>query len=287
MTIHHVTNHLNSLFQEFPQLLHTNNQLLNTFPEMFRIVPRLAFRPAVAVATRRAATPLAIRTLTCSAQLRNTTSELLEVVKSEYEVATAVGNELGPEKALFLAENQFQTIDKPMGSNVQLYKKLASGEELRVFFDIDEVSDVCFPSPEIEESEVAQDNFDSEIEDYESSFANVKVLVSKPNSNDGLFFNLLLQDSEEGFLVDYFNYKSNVSEFLTQVENEGTFLSNFEYQGPRFSNLDDSLQVTMEKYLQEKGINFDLADFIFSYAEVKEEDSYRELLNNVSKYLSK
>lgn len=253
---------------------------------MFRLAGRSLLRQSAALLKPRAPLSSAVRALSSTPVARNTTSELLEVVNSEHKVATAVENELEPSKAEYLKNSEFKTIEKPFGSNVQLYKQLATGEELRVFFDIDEVSDVCFPSPELEQSEVAQENFDNEIEDYESSFANVKVLVSKPNSNDGLFFNLLLQDSEEGFLVDYFNYKNNVSEFLKQVENDGTFLNNFEYQGPRFSNLDDSLQVTMEKYLQEKGIDFELADFVFSYAEVKEENAYRQLLENVSKFLS-
>lgn len=253
---------------------------------MFKIVGRSVYRQSASLLRTRSALFPAVRNLSSTLVARNTTSELLEVVNSEYKVATAVENQLEPSKADYLKTSEFKTIEKPFGSNVQLYKQLSTGEELRVFFDIDEVSDVCFPNPELEQSEVAQENFENEIEDYESSFANVKVLVSKPNSNDGLFFNLLLQDSEEGFLVDYFNYKNNVSDFLKQVENDGTFLSNFEYQGPRFSNLDDSLQVTMEKYLQEKGIDFELADFVFSYAEVKEENAYRQLLDNVSKFLS-
>lgn len=252
---------------------------------MFRIVGRSVQRQSATLLRTKTNFFPVVRTFASTRVARNTTSELLEVVNSEYKIATAVENELEPSKAEYLKASEFKTIEKPFGSNVQLFKKLPTGEELRVFFDIDEVSDVCFPNPELEQSDVAQENFDNEIEDYESSFANVKVLVSKPNSDDGLFFNLLLQDSEEGFLVDYFNYKSNVTEFLKQVENDGTFLNNFEYQGPRFSNLDDSLQVTMEKYLQEKGIDFELADFVFSYAEVKEENAYRELLGNVSKFL--
>lgn len=252
---------------------------------MFKLAQRVLPRQSVFQVSRKVAIPFTMRTLATTPVLRSATKELKEVVDSEYKIACAIENELEPSKAEYLSKMQFETVEKPLGSNVQLFKKLASGEELRVFFDIDEVSDVCFPSPEMEQSEVAEENFENEIEDYESSFANVKVLVSKPNSNDGLFFNLLLQDSEEGFLVDYFNYKQNVSEFLTQVEKDGTFLSSSEYQGPRFSNLDDSLQITMEKYLQEKGIDFELADFVFSYAEVKEENSYRQLLDNVSKFL--
>lgn len=254
---------------------------------MFKLAQRSFARRTCLNIHRIAPGPISVRAFNSTPYFRNATKDLIEVVNSEFKVACAIENDLEPSKAEYLSKMKFETIDKPLGSNVQLYKKLPSGEELRVFFDIDEVSDVCFPSPEMEQSDVAEENFENEIEDYESSFANVKVLVSKPQSNDGLFFNLLLQDSSEGFLVDYFNYKLNVSDFLAQVEKEGAFMTSSEYQGPRFSNLDDSLQLTMEKYLQEKGIDFDLADFVFSYAEVKEENSYRQLLENVAKYLQK
>ena len=249
---------------------------------MFRLAQRV-FARNIAV-PRRAS--VGFRAFSCSCVARNATSELLDVVRSEHKIAVEVENDLEPPKVEYLQRSRFQTMEKPYGSSVQLHKDLGNGEELRVFFDIDEVSDVYFPSPKLEETDAAEDKFENEIADYEASFANVKVLISRPLSNDGLFFNLLLQDSEEGFLVDYFNYKPDVSEFLAQVESSSMFLSNAEYQGPRFSNLDDALQITMEKYLNEKGIDMELAEFVFSYAEVKEEDSYRHLLDNVSKYLS-
>lgn len=244
------------------------------------------YRLAVPQIARK--TPLfASRSFSTSVIRSNSTKDLLEVVKSEFKLANSVENELAPDHAAYLKESRFEVVQKPAESNVELTKTLESGEVLKVFFDIDEVTDVSFGAPEVPEEEDAGEKFDDELYQYESTFANVKVFVSNPQNNDGLFFNLMLQSSEEEFFVDYFNYKPDAAAFLKQVDEQGTFLGKFEYQGPRFSNLDESLQATVEKYLQDKGVDADLADFIFGYSEIKEEDSYRDLLSDIAKYLSK
>ncbi|OBA23023.1 mitochondrial glyco protein [Metschnikowia bicuspidata var. bicuspidata NRRL YB-4993] len=255
---------------------------------MSRFISRVAFsgvcRSSLPQLARRAVLPISTRSFS-SAVVRH--QKLADIVKSEYKVAMAVDNELEPEQEKFLEKNGFSVIESEYDSNVELRKTLPSGEEIRVFFDINEVSDVELRAPEFEGEEGAEaEQFEEELDQFDNTFANVKVLVSKPESNEGIFFNLLLQNSEEDLMVDYFNYKPDVTKFLTQIKEQGTFLAATEYQGPQFSNLDESLQLGMEKYLENKGINEELADFIFAFAEVKEETAYRKLLSNVSKFLS-
>lgn len=246
-------------------------------------VSRLA-APQIA---RRAPSVLGFRAFSNSAIRANDTTNLLEVVNAEFKLANSVENELAIEHATYLKESGFAVIQHANESNIQLSKTLATGEVLKVFFDIDEVTDVSFGAPEVTEEDEAGEKFDDELLQYELTFANVKVLIANPQNNDGLFFNLMLQSSEEEFFVDYFNYKSDVSAFLKQVDEQGQFLGKFEYQGPRFSNLDESLQLAVEKYLEQKGLDADLADFIFGFSEIKEEESYRGLLSDVSKFLTK
>ena len=140
---------------------------------------------------------------------QNITKQLSEIVRSEHKVAEAVDNELEPEQEQFLAQSGFSVVESEYSSNVELHKTLPSGEEVRVFFDIDEVSDIELAAPEFGAEEGIEDKeqFDEELDQYESTFANVKVFISKPESNTGLFFNLMLQNSEEELFVDYFNYK--------------------------------------------------------------------------------
>lgn len=253
---------------------------------------RAAARASRAAAPRVArklpvlATP--IRSFSSSIVRGNQSSAaLLDVVKSEFKIANSIENDMAPDHVQYLKDSGFEVVHKLGELNVQLLKTLESGEKLSIFFDIDEVTDVSFGTPEVPEEEegATEEQLDDELYQYDSTFANVKVLVSNEANNNGLFFNLMLQSSEEEFFVDYFNYKPDVAGFLKQIEEKGAFLGNFEYQGPRFSNLDESLQASVEKYLNDKGIDSGLADFIFGYSEVKEEESYRELLKNVSSYL--
>lgn len=218
-------------------------------------------------------------------------NQLLDIVKSEAKIASAVDNELPPEHDEYLKKSGFTVSDKEYDSNVQLTKKLASGEEVHVFFDIDEVSDVPL-TPEMGLEEGMEDEFEDkeqfedELDQYESTFANVKVFITKPEQNNGLFFNLMLRNSETDFFIDYFNYKPDAAQFLANVRDKAQFLAGSEYQGPQFSNLDESLQLSMEKFLEEKGVDGKMAEFIFAYTELKEEASYRKLLSDVQKYLS-
>ena len=259
---------------------------------MSRFISRIALsnvcRASVPQLARRAV-PISRAFSSGLVRAQNTTSQLSEIVKSEHNVALAVENELEPEQEQFLADSGFKVIEGKYESTVELYKTLPSGEEIRVFFDIDEVSDVELGAPEFGAEEGVEDKeqFDEELDQFESTFANVKVFISKPESNDGLFFNLMLQNSEEELFVDYFNYKPDAAKFLEQVKEKGTFLSSTEYQGPQFSNLDESLQLAVENYLEDKGVNEDLADFIFAFSEYKEENTYRDLLANMSKFLAK
>lgn len=240
---------------------------------------------AAAPQLRRNAFLFAPRAFSTSLVARNSpAANFLDMVKSEHKLATSIENELAPDHEEFLSSSGFKLDFQDKQSNVTMYKTLESGEELRVFFDIDEVTDISFANPEFAEDAVEQ-NLEDEAYQYESTFANVKVLVSHPEKNTGIFFNLMLQSAEESFFVDYFNHKDDVAGFLDSVNKNGEFLTNFEYQGPRFSNLDDGLQVAVETYLQSLGVDLPLAEFIFAYSEIKEEQLYRDLLGDVAAYL--
>jgi complement component 1 Q subcomponent-binding protein len=46
------------------------------------------------------------------------------------------------------------------------------------------------------------------------------------------------------------------------------------YAGPPFENLDEDLQTYLERYLEERGINAELANMIPDYIQVKEQKEY-------------
>ena len=57
------------------------------------------------------------------------------------------------------------------------------------------------------------------------------------------------------------------------------------YVGPPFGNLDEDLQVLLERYLDERGINGTLAVFVPDYIDVKEQKEYLQWLENVKSFV--
>lgn len=208
-------------------------------------------------------------------------NQLKEVLKLELKISSSIPNELDPAYNDFLNNSGFKVIEADGKSNVQLLKETESGETIRVFFDIDEVTDIPISDPAAEEV-----SMDEEIDSLDSMLCNVRVLVEKPSENNGLLINLFLQGSESSFLVDFVNYQDNTAQLLNeQILKNNEFVDKFKYQGPRFSDLDESLQTSFESYLESKGIDEELADFIISYSEFKEEKEYRVWLKSLAGFL--
>lgn len=57
------------------------------------------------------------------------------------------------------------------------------------------------------------------------------------------------------------------------------------YTGPPFNNLDEDLQILLEKYLEERGVNTRLALFIPDYIDHKEQKEYVKWLNSVKQFV--
>ena len=57
------------------------------------------------------------------------------------------------------------------------------------------------------------------------------------------------------------------------------------YPGPPFGSLDDDLQVLMERFLEERGVNSAMAIFVPDYVDVKEQREYLRWLSNVKGFI--
>lgn len=249
----------------------------------FRTAARRAL-PVARATTRITASQLAVRrTLVASPVRFNLAANLKEVLKSELKICSAIPNELEPNYQQFLEQNGYKLIANEGTSNVQLVKEKGD-EVIRVFFDIDEVTDI--PIGQLAETEGAyEDDLEAEADSLDSLLCNIKVLVEKPAQNDGLFVNLFMQNTDELFSVDFINYQADVKQFLNEIASSNEFIDKFKYQGPRFSDLDESLQTEFENYLAARGVNDELADFIVAFSEYKEENEYRTWLLNLAKFV--
>jgi complement component 1 Q subcomponent-binding protein len=91
--------------------------------------------------------------------------------------------------------------------------------------------------------------------------------------------------AESIFVIDAVSY--NTTPELTLPTAQSEFESRSRYSGPPWQQLDEDLQLLMERYLEERGINTALAIFIPDYAELKEQKEYISWLKNLKSFVDK
>ncbi|KAK1142678.1 Mitochondrial acidic protein mam33 [Aspergillus melleus] len=207
-----------------------------------------------------------------------------------------------------LQNNSWEVKDVPGEQEVVLTKKLGN-EEIRLTFTVADLQNLSEqedfddaalgdemdfqsghqPANQGRNGNVSQHPEDSiapadrDVEDLEPSFpARVNVTVEKP-STGALLIQTVVQDGlfqiEE---VSYFN-KPDLAYAQTA---EKDWARQSLYAGPPFENLDEDLQTFLERYLEERGINAELANMIPDYIQVKEQKEYVRWLENVKNFVS-
>jgi complement component 1 Q subcomponent-binding protein len=91
--------------------------------------------------------------------------------------------------------------------------------------------------------------------------------------------------TESIFVIDNVSFDANAS--ITAETAQTEFESRGTYSGPPWQQLDEELQLLMERYLEERGINTALALFIPDYAELKEQKEYISWLKNLKSFVDK
>ena len=108
-------------------------------------------------------------------------------------------------------------------------------------------------------------------QDLEPSFpARVNVTIEKPGKG-ALLIQTVAQDGL--FQVEEVSYFSK-PDLAHAATAEKDWARQSLYAGPPFENLDEDLQTYLERYLEERGINAELANMIPDYIQVKEQKEY-------------
>ncbi|EAU38328.1 hypothetical protein ATEG_01571 [Aspergillus terreus NIH2624] len=119
--------------------------------------------------------------------------------------------------------------------------------------------------------------------DLEPSFpARVNITIEKP-STGALLIQTVAQDGL--FQIEEVSYFTKPDLAYAQTA-EKDWARQSLYAGPPFENLDEDLQTFMERYLEERGINAELANMIPDYIQVKEQKEYVRWLENVKNFIS-
>ena len=111
----------------------------------------------------------------------------------------------------------------------------------------------------------------------EPSFSvTVNVLIEKPGKGC-MYVETTAQDGM--IVIDNVNYYKK-SELADPQTAELNWSKRNLYAGPPFGNLDEELQVLLERYLDERGINTALALFVPDYVDFKEQREYLSWLSS-------
>ncbi|KAF9892958.1 Mitochondrial acidic protein mam33 [Aspergillus nanangensis] len=200
-----------------------------------------------------------------------------------------------------LQNNSWEVKDVPGEQEVILTKKFGN-EEIRLTFTVadlqnlseqEDFDDAALDEMNFESGQAANASQDAKApadrdlddldRDLEPSFpARVNVTIEKP-SNGSLLIQTVAQDGL--FQIEEVSYFSKPDLAHAQTA-EKDWARQSLYAGPPFENLDEDLQTFMERYLEERGVNAELANMIPDYIQVKEQKEYVRWIENVKNFIS-
>jgi len=98
---------------------------------------------------------------------------------------------------------------------------------------------------------------------------------------------LLFECATDGETVEVRKVRYTDAESMELDELDGFSMAGNRYQGPKYEELDESVQEEFHKYLEARGIDSTLARFIMETHIDKEQREYTRWLENVSNFVSK
>ncbi|CEI97241.1 hypothetical protein G6F70_004400 [Rhizopus microsporus] len=179
----------------------------------------------------------------------------------------------------FLEANSFKLEDKPGVDEVSLTRTFGN-EKIRVLFSISDINNT--PS----ESFLPEDDMIEPGNEEEEEIVSFPVRASVTIEKDGqgaVTIDTVAQDGEI-VIESVMYYKDN--KLANEQSAEADWQRRGLYIGPQFSELDENLQQLYERYLEERGINSALANFLPDYIEYKEQKEYIQWLDNMKKFVA-
>ncbi|UKZ49831.1 hypothetical protein TrVGV298_004084 [Trichoderma virens] len=176
----------------------------------------------------------------------------------------------------FLDNSPFELIDTPGQEVVKLTRSYGE-EKITISFSIaditnfDPYSEDMFEEDELPEESLQSDkqqnpddSLEGDVDEETGAPINLSILIEKPGKTNGaLNIDATARDGE----IQAAQKRADV------------------YPGPPFGSLDEDLQVLMERFLEERGINETLAAFVPDYVDAKEQQEYLRWLKNVRTFV--
>lgn len=236
----------------------------------------LRAQTAALVAGRRTAYPVAAPALTRMIQTREKSS-LVSILKREIEEEK--GNCLEGEELEELhakISEVFRVVETPGNMEVVLEGEV-KGDSIRIKFDtqdIVEIEDDYMGDDEDEEGEIPEEEEEEDEEDHDE-LPGIRLLAEITRDNQGLQFECV---ASSNLAIERVRY---LGDFAKEAKNEDL------YFGPNFVDLELDLQEAFHKYLLDRHIDDELAQFVTQYADLKEQREYLGFLESAASFIKK
>ncbi|KAJ4399309.1 Mitochondrial acidic protein mam33 [Neurospora sp. IMI 360204] len=211
-------------------------------------------------------------------------SELSEKLSTEigYEQDIASNEPVPATVKDFLENGPFELVDTPGKEDVVL-KRTFGNEQITISFSIADLQNyepgMFDEDPALGDEEGAQNEED--MGEDGGAPVRLNIVIEKP-SKGALNIDAVAQDGS--IVVDNMFYYHDAK--LAHGDSAETqHAAQAVYPGPPFGTLDEDLQVLMERYLEDRGINQALALFVPDYLDMKEQKEYLRWLNNLKGFV--
>ncbi|ANB12922.1 Mam33p [Sugiyamaella lignohabitans] len=211
--------------------------------------------------------------LQSGAPLSAADAELIASLKSEIKIEKEADLEEPSIVKSFLETSGFQLVTKDGKDEVKLVRK-EGNEVIHVHF---QVSDITNGESFLEDEESYEEQEEGATEEDEgaqfdeevSTPIRLNVVIEKPKGALGID---AIVEQDVILVESIVPYES--AELATSETPEADYTRRSQYQGPPFSVLDEKVQNAVEQFLESRGINGELAQFVTEYSSYRETNEY-------------
>ncbi|KAL7810046.1 mitochondrial glycoprotein [Trichoderma aethiopicum] len=198
----------------------------------------------------------------------------------------------------FLDNSPFELVDTPGQEVVKLIRNYGD-EKITISFSIADITNFDPYADEnlFEEDDLPEESSDKQQQQHDEGLEgeeegldedagapiNLSILIEKPGKTAGAL-NIDATARDGDIVVDNMFFYEDAT--VARIDSPEAAQKRADvYPGPPFGSLDEDLQVLMERFLEERGINETLAAFVPDYVDVKEQQEYLRWLKNVRTFV--
>ncbi|KAF8918745.1 mitochondrial glycoprotein [Mucidula mucida] len=266
-----------SALRTLRQLTLSSSRALSTRSALRSVARTRLVTPAVQVSRAFSVSPRAFGQGTSDSAL---SAKLKEEIT--YEIEGVSPKDVPDFIAEFKSKGIWKIEDHKYSEEIVLTRTFGN-ETLRATFSVADLRNE--PEQDYEDEEGQQEENEQTPEQDDTIIAypiSVELTISKAGHNSAIV--LLLQCQDGTFIVENLAYFPD-AKLATEKTLESGLARTTSFSGPQFDVLDVGLQEEIERYLEERGFNESLANFIPDYAEYKEQEEYTRWLKGLKDFV--